>query len=200
MWHNTNIIGFVHPDRTDTDPDSLLLHPAVIAQSCSLKRCRKQCVCRETPEHPHIYSSDRNTHLPEPACHSICIRRQRYCYALDQRQKHQFPYYRSNMHRFSQEQNLYCWQRSKRQSSRARSLQIHRRNDEELLRDFRSALDSTLLQTIIPYSDTVRESQKAGLPLEAYFTEKKVPRSGSSWKIVNAYENLTGEILRRSEV
>jgi chromosome partitioning protein len=75
-----------------------------------------------------------------------------------------------------------------------------RRNDEELLRDFRSALDSTLLQTIIPYSDTVRESQKAGLPLEAYFTEKKVPRSGSSWKIVNAYENLTDEILRRSEV
>ena len=51
------------------------------------------------------------------------------------------------------------------------------------------------MQTVIPYSRTVRESQKAGLPIEAYFTEKKVPRNGNSWKIVNAYEELAREVM-----
>lgn len=70
-----------------------------------------------------------------------------------------------------------------------------KQNDEELLRLFRASLETQLMQTIIPYSRTVRESQKAGLPIEAYFTEKKVPKNGSSWKIVNAYESLAAEIL-----
>lgn len=70
-----------------------------------------------------------------------------------------------------------------------------KQNDEEMLAVFREALNEQLMQTIIPYSRTVRESQKVGLPIEAYFTEKKVPRNGSSWKIVNAYEQLAAEIM-----
>ena len=66
-----------------------------------------------------------------------------------------------------------------------------KQNDAELLQEFRNALQTT----VIPYSRTVRESQKVGLPIEAYFIEKKVPRNGSSWKIVNAYESLASEIM-----
>lgn len=72
-----------------------------------------------------------------------------------------------------------------------------KQNDAKLLQEFRSALQTRLMQTVIPYSRTVRESQKAGLPIEAYFVEKKVPRNGSSWKIVNAYEGLSTEIMNR---
>ena len=70
-----------------------------------------------------------------------------------------------------------------------------KQNDEDILQQFRTVLQSRLMQSVIPYSRTVRESQKAGLPIEAYFTEKKVPHNGSSWKIVNAYEQLAAEIM-----
>lgn len=70
-----------------------------------------------------------------------------------------------------------------------------KKNDEELLQEFRAALTSQLMQTVIPYSRTMRQSQKAGLPIEAYFIEKRVPHIGSSWKIVNAYEKLAAEII-----
>lgn len=74
---------------------------------------------------------------------------------------------------------------------------FQKQNDAELLQEFRSVLQARLMQTVIPYSRTVRESQKAGLPIEAYFVEKKVPRNESSWKIVNAYERLAAEIMNR---
>ena len=70
-----------------------------------------------------------------------------------------------------------------------------KKNDEELLQEFRAALTTQLMQTVIPYSGTMRESQKAGLPIEAYFIEKRVPHIGSSWKVVKAYENLAAEII-----
>ena len=71
-----------------------------------------------------------------------------------------------------------------------------KQNDAELLEEFRSALQSRMMQTVIPYSRTVRESLKAGLPVEAYFIEKKVPRNESSWKIVRSYQQLAAEIMR----
>ena len=71
----------------------------------------------------------------------------------------------------------------------------HKQNDAEMLGVFRTALQTQLMRTIIPFSRTVRESQKEGLPLQAYFTEKKVPRNGSSWKIVNAYAELAREVM-----
>lgn len=74
---------------------------------------------------------------------------------------------------------------------------FQKQNDAELLQKFRSVLQARLMQTVIPYSRTVRESQKAGLPIEAYFVEKKVPRNESSWKIVNAYERLAAEVMNR---
>ena len=70
--------------------------------------------------------------------------------------------------------------------------------DSEVLEEFRSALQSDIMQTMIPDSRTVRESQKAGLPIEAYFIQKKVPHSQNSWKIVNAYEALSAEIMKSS--
>ena len=72
---------------------------------------------------------------------------------------------------------------------------FQKQNDAELLQEFRNALQTRLMQTVIPYSRTVRESQKEGLPIEAYFAEKKVPRNGNSWKIVNAYEELAREVM-----
>lgn len=69
-------------------------------------------------------------------------------------------------------------------------------NDAEIIGDFRRMLQNRLLQTVIPYSKTVRESQKAGLPIEAYFRERNVPSNKNSWKIVTAYEELALEIMR----
>ena len=69
-------------------------------------------------------------------------------------------------------------------------------NDKDIIEQFRSLLQDRLLQTTIPYSKTVRESQKKGLPIEEYFIERGVPRLfKNSWNIVNAYEALTKEIM-----
>ena len=73
------------------------------------------------------------------------------------------------------------------------------KNDKELIEEFRKVLQNRLMNAVIPYSTTVRESQKAGLPIEAYFIERNVPQIGTSWKIVNAYESLAEEILREVE-
>ncbi len=69
------------------------------------------------------------------------------------------------------------------------------KNDRDLIIEFRRILGNRLMNTVIPYSTTVRESQKSGLPVEAYFVERKVPKIGNSWKIVNAYEQLADEII-----
>ncbi len=68
-------------------------------------------------------------------------------------------------------------------------------NDAEIIEEFRKILKKRLMKSIIPYSKTVRESQKAGLPIEAYFRERGVPQTQTSWKIVNAYESLAHEIM-----
>jgi chromosome partitioning protein len=73
------------------------------------------------------------------------------------------------------------------------------KNDKELIEEFRNVLKERLMNSVIPYSTTVRESQKAGLPIEAYFIERNVPNIGTSWKIVNAYEGLADEILKEVE-
>ena len=69
-------------------------------------------------------------------------------------------------------------------------------NDSETIEQFRSVLQDRILQTAIPYSKTVRESQKKGLPIEEYFIERGVPRFfKNAWNIVKAYEELTAEIV-----
>ncbi len=70
-------------------------------------------------------------------------------------------------------------------------------NDAALLAEFQDVLKAQMMRTVIPYSRTVRESLKVGLPIEAYFIDRKVPRSPSSWKIVDAYEGLASEIMGR---
>lgn len=69
-------------------------------------------------------------------------------------------------------------------------------NDAEIIDEFRRVLGRRMLQTVIPYSKTVRESQKEGLPLGAYFVQRGVPKTKSSWKIVNAYDDLALEVMR----
>ena len=66
-------------------------------------------------------------------------------------------------------------------------------NDAAMLTEFQNVFNVQMMRTVIPYSRTVRESLKAGLPIEAYFIDKKVPRSPNSWKIVDAYESLAAE-------
>lgn len=73
------------------------------------------------------------------------------------------------------------------------------RNDAEMIEDFRDALGDRMLQTVIPYSKSVRESQKVGLPIEAYFVNMAVPHNKQSWKIVDAYESLAHEIIGMTE-
>lgn len=73
------------------------------------------------------------------------------------------------------------------------------KNDKMIIEEFRGVLGERLMHSVIPYSTTVRESQKSGLPIEAYFIERNVPKIGTSWKIVNAYEELTNEILMEVE-
>lgn len=73
------------------------------------------------------------------------------------------------------------------------------KNDKEIIEEFRRVLQERLMHSVIPYSTTVRESQKSGLPIEAYFIERNVPKIGTSWKIVNAYEDLANEILKEVE-
>jgi len=68
-------------------------------------------------------------------------------------------------------------------------------NDSELIEELRKVLQDRLMTTVIPDSKTVRESQKANLPIEAYFREKGVPNNKNSWKIVYAYEELANEII-----
>lgn len=73
-------------------------------------------------------------------------------------------------------------------------------NDKEIIEQFRSLLQNRLLSTTIPYSKTVRESQKKGLPIEEYFIERGVPRFfKNAWNIVNAYDELTTEIMGGNE-
>lgn len=73
------------------------------------------------------------------------------------------------------------------------------KNDKETIEEFRRILQSRLMKTVIPYSLTIRESLKSGLPIEAYFIEKGVPNIGSAWKIVKAYDELADEILKEVE-
>ena len=70
-------------------------------------------------------------------------------------------------------------------------------NDGELIDEFKAMLQDRLCESVIPYSKTVRESQKAGLAIEPYFTSRNVPKIGSAWKIVNAYNTLAEEIINK---
>lgn len=70
------------------------------------------------------------------------------------------------------------------------------KNDAEIIEEFRQVLKDRLMKTVIPFSTTIRESQKANLPIEAYFKEKGVPKTKNSWKIVQSYEDLAMEIMR----
>jgi len=73
-------------------------------------------------------------------------------------------------------------------------------NDGEAISELRSILKNRLLDTVIPWSKTVRESQKAELAIEDYFKQINVPPNPQSWKTVHAYEELANEIIERSAI
>ena len=70
------------------------------------------------------------------------------------------------------------------------------RKHAEILMEVRRILGKRLLETVIPFSDSVDKSLMNGLPIKAYFTEHGVPKTRNSWKIVDAYEDLALEIMR----
>ncbi len=75
---------------------------------------------------------------------------------------------------------------------------MYRSKDSDVLAEFRKALGTRMMQTVIPFSETVIDSQKSGLPLEEYFEKRNVPRFlKNAWKVVDAYEKLAKEIMRR---
>lgn len=72
-----------------------------------------------------------------------------------------------------------------------------KRTDTKELTQIQNILKNRLLDSIIPYSPSVYESQKLGLSIEEYFIEKKLPNTKTVRKVSYAYEDLTNEILKR---
>lgn len=73
---------------------------------------------------------------------------------------------------------------------------MYKNRDEEMFDEFRQALGDRLMDTAIPYSDAIIDSQREGLPLEEYFENRGVPRHlTNAWKAADAYTALAKEIM-----
>lgn len=73
---------------------------------------------------------------------------------------------------------------------------MYKNRDRALLKQIRATLKNRLMDTVIPYSETVIDSQREKLPLEDYFIMRRVPfHLQGAWKVVNAYTQLTYEIM-----
>lgn len=68
-------------------------------------------------------------------------------------------------------------------------------DDAELLEQVRNLLNDRIMNTIIPFSRTVRRSLNENLPVGEYF-KGRVPKTKNSWKIVQSYDDLAMEIMR----
>lgn len=73
---------------------------------------------------------------------------------------------------------------------------MYSKTDYETSLKFKSMLKNRLMETIIPYSVTVRESQKVGKTVEEYLDMKKVPNVKIARKIAYSYSGLTDEIIK----
>ena len=75
-------------------------------------------------------------------------------------------------------------------------INMYKNRDDEMLGEFRNVLGSRLLNTTIPYSDAIIDSQREGLPLEEYFEVRGVPKHlTNAWKASDAYNALAKEIM-----
>lgn len=72
---------------------------------------------------------------------------------------------------------------------------MYKKRDADLLEQIKIILGDKLMHSVIPFSDTVRDSQKYGMPIEEYFEQKGVPKIGTAWNVVRAYTELTNEII-----
>ena len=73
---------------------------------------------------------------------------------------------------------------------------MFKNKDEEILEEFREVLGDRFLDTTVPYSDAIIDSQREGLPVEEYFEQRGVPRHlTNAWKAADAYERLAKEIM-----
>lgn len=73
---------------------------------------------------------------------------------------------------------------------------MYEKADKDILDQFKAVLKDRMIKAVIPYSRTVINSQRELLPLEEYFIKRGVPRSlKNSWKVVDAYTDLTDEII-----
>jgi nitrogenase subunit NifH len=69
----------------------------------------------------------------------------------------------------------------------------------ETIKEFRNILGNRLLNSIIPFSQCVCESQNMNLTIEEYFEKRNTPDIGTTRKVANAYRDLTDEILKKCE-
>jgi chromosome partitioning protein len=74
---------------------------------------------------------------------------------------------------------------------------FRKKSDEESVIMLEKIIKKRLMNTIIPFSCSVRESQKCGLSLEEFFNERNTPKTKNARKIAYSYENLAKEIIER---
>lgn len=73
----------------------------------------------------------------------------------------------------------------------------NKKQDNEIFEEVKNALGDKMMNAVIPYAESVINSQRELLPLEVYFTEKKIPTSFKNcWKIADSYNELANEIMR----
>jgi cellulose biosynthesis protein BcsQ len=77
---------------------------------------------------------------------------------------------------------------------------FNQKDDSEEYEVIKDMLKDSLMATIIPFSKTVRQSQKAEMSIEEYLDFRNAPNVKTTRKIAHAYENLTAEILARSAI
>lgn len=72
---------------------------------------------------------------------------------------------------------------------------MYEKDDEPIVEKLKTMLGSTFISTVIPYSKTVKKSQREKIAIEEYFC-KYVPKVfASAWGIVKAYDAITNVIV-----
>ncbi len=76
----------------------------------------------------------------------------------------------------------------------------NKKQDNEILEEVKNSLGNKMMKAVVPYAESVINSQRELLPLEVYFTEKKIPQAFKNcWRIADAYNELATEIMEGVE-
>lgn len=70
------------------------------------------------------------------------------------------------------------------------------KKDTEIFNEIKSVLGERVMETTIPYAESIINSQREMLPVEEYFVESGIPQSFKNcWKIADTYKALAEEIM-----